>query len=600
MILSITTIFHLFSVSDITIYSFYQRITNYLVIDLSLINPFVDVMILMVGNAIIIQLSKTSKAIKSVLLSSIFATALLSYFEFYLFLANIQVTIFIVICLTIIYTNIKKKKRLFLINPRLLLVYFSLCTVILGSIGLLINLSYWFEFENDVNILRNYFYEIFLIFSSFSPVFVFIILFALPIKWIMNFIAKLFTLNKKNVLNYGFKNEQMKKSNKSLALGFILSFSVLIVFLPHLPIVNEENKSISVDTGNYGYTIKTLTSNNTLYEVVLNSFIIPFGTHPNAVSGDRPFTFLFITMISKIIPIDLDALIDTIIPMILSPLLVISVYMVVREFTNNTKISLISAFLTTVSPQILVGVYAGFIANWLALIISFFSVYVIAKYTKVPQIRYLVILIVFLIMLRFTHLYTWIVMSPILFLFVSILVVQNRNVVIRSKILKIAVFLVIFILPYFLGVSIDMLSSETNPINSSSNFQSFLNTLSLKNLTNSWENLTYSVNIQNGGFTANCILLILCVGWIFYFDKFSVLSLFMTVLLLLSILPIFLGNDVIQTRMIYNIPFQIPASVTLYYILSIGRGGKFLFISVLLCLITISFRQVSNLIFMYY
>ena len=554
----------------------------------------------MVGNAIMIQLSQISKAIKLVILSSIFATAVLLYFQFYPFVANIQVTIFIGACLTIIYSDIKKKKRLFLINKHLLLAYFSLCMAILGGIGLLINLSYWFEFENDLNVLRNYFYEIFLIFSSFSPVFVFIILFALPIKWVVNFFSKLFNSNDKNVLNDGFEDKQMKKSNKNLALGFILSFSVLIVFLPHLPILNEENKSISVDTGNYGYTIKILTSYNTLYELILNSFEIPFGTHPNAVSGDRPFTFLFITTISKIIPIDLDLLVDAIIPMILSPVLVISVYMVVREFTNNTKISLISAFLTTVSPQILVGVYSGFIANWLALIISFFSVYEIAKYTKVPQIRYIVILTVFLIILRFTHLYTWIVMSPIVFIFASILIMQDRNVVIRRRLLRIAVFSVIFTFPYFLGVSIDMSFSETNPNNDSSTIQSFLNTISLKNLTNSWENLTYSVNIQNGGFTANCILLILCVGWIFYFDKFSVLSLFMTVLLLLSVLPIFLGNDIIQTRMIYNIPFQIPASVTLYYMLSIRRGGKFLFFSILLCLITISLRHVSNLIFTYY
>ena len=106
VILSITTIYYLFSLSNITIYSFYQRITNYLVIDLSLINPFVDIMILMVGNVIMIQLSQISKAIKLVILSSIFFSAVLLYFQFYPFTANIQVTIFIGACLTIIYSDI--------------------------------------------------------------------------------------------------------------------------------------------------------------------------------------------------------------------------------------------------------------------------------------------------------------------------------------------------------------------------------------------------------------------------------------------------------------------------------------------------------------
>lgn len=602
LILSITTIYHLYSLADITIYSFYQRITNYLIIDLSYINPFVDIVILGVGNVALILLSKIPRTIKAIVVPSIVAPIFLLYLEFYFPVANLQMAIFMLICFSMIFTGLKKrnKKKIFLIDPRLLLIYFSLCIAVLASISFLITLSYWFNFDDEVNFLRNYLYEIFLIFSTFSPILIFILLFALPIRWIIDFFSKFATISKEKILQDSLGDKFEGKLHKSIVLIFILCFSIAIVLIPHLPIVNEENKIISVDTGNYGYTIRTLINNNTIYEAVSNSFEIPFGTHPNAASGDRPFTFIFIIMLSKIVSIELDILIDIVIPMILSPILVISVYVLVKELSNNTTLSLIAAFMTTVSPQVLVGVYSGLIANWLALIIFFFAVYEIVKYTKLPKINCLISLSILLIILRFTHVYTWIVMTPIILLFTIVLILKQRDILLRKKFQNILVFSFIIVFPYLLGISLDVFYGETNFMSNITTIKSFLDTINFKNFTNSWEHLIYSVNVQNGGIIANSIILILCVGWIIYYDKFSILSLFMTVLLVSSIVPIFLGNDVIQTRMIYNIPFQVPASVTLYYLLNTSRVGKYLFISILLSLIVLSLRQVSNLIFMYY
>jgi asparagine N-glycosylation enzyme membrane subunit Stt3 len=62
------------------------------------------------------------------------------------------------------------------------------------------------------------------------------------------------------------------------------------------------------------------------------------------------------------------------IPIILAPTLVIVVYFVTRELIPNNDIAaLLASFLTAVSSHTLIGIYAGFYANWLALTIGYLS-----------------------------------------------------------------------------------------------------------------------------------------------------------------------------------------------------------------------------------
>jgi hypothetical protein len=415
--------------------------------------------------------------------------------------------------------------------------------------------------------------------------------------WIIEFLTKITKMKKKKVIRKEFKDPQIK-SNRIIyiLLGSILIFSILIVSLPHFHLINQDNKIVSVDTANYGYTVRELTSGKNLWDSFYQSFFIQFGTHPNAASSDRPLSLFFIVLLSKLIPIDVDYLIDVIIPMILSPILVISVFLVVKEFTDNIIVALISAFLTSISPQVLTGVYAGLFANWLALAISFFSFYLLLKYLKSSKYQYLVLLIFLLILSRFTHFYTWIVMAPIMITFTAFFLLHENKMPSNMRIRKAIILSITFVIPFAIGVGLQSISMEVMQSKEISTYTSIVRGISLDNFPNYWHNLDYSLNIQNGGVLANSIILILCIGWIFLFKKFPMLSTLISIILLFSSISIFFGNDIIQTRILYNIPFQIPAAVTLYYLLGITPIGRLLFISIILCLITISLRFVSNLI----
>ncbi|WP_458719152.1 hypothetical protein [Candidatus Nitrosocosmicus sp. R] len=479
-------------------------------------------------------------------------------------------------------------------------IYFSLTLIVLSSLALLINFSILLDFEKEFSTLRNYLYEIFLMFTSFSPFFVLVLLFAVPFRWIADFSSKLINLKDRQSMENSCQDRTNLRVSYSIPiLTLILFFSILIALLPHLPFLNLENKSISVDTGNYGYTVKVLTTNKDLYHSFLESFQIQFGTHPNAASGDRPLTLFIMVVLSILVPVDFDTLVDTIVPIILSPLLVLSVYYLVREFTNNQIVSLIAAFLTTISPQILVGIYGGLLANWFALTLFYFSVYGILKYLKSSENKYLIILIILIILLRFTHVYSWIMMTPILIVFSIIYIIKDNTIDLKFRIRKAIIFSLVLFTPYLLGNILLPLLVEVNQPNNLTDLNNIFDSLTFKNLSTSLESLTYSVMLQNGGITANGVILALCIGWIAYFYKFNTLTLFISVILILSIVPVFLGNNIFQSRILYNIPFQIPAAVTLYYIFRVKSAGKIAFISIVLCLVTITLRTVSNLIFTY-
>lgn len=116
--------------------------------------------------------------------------------------------------------------------------------------------------------------------------------------------------------------------------------------------------------------------------------------------------------------------------------------------------------------------------------------------------------------------------------------------------------------------------------------------MNLENSLYSWNNLSYSLNVQNGGTASNFIILGLTIGWTFCLNKSPELSIITIIIHAVSFVFIFFGTDVFQTTTIYNISFQIPAAFTLYYLSQTKHIGKIFAISIILILITISLRYI--------
>jgi hypothetical protein len=78
--------------------------------------------------------------------------------------------------------------------------------------------------------------------------------------------------------------------------------------------------------------------------------------------------------------------------------------------------------------------------------------------------------------------------------------------------------------------------------------------------------LIETVHIHIGGLFSNFVILGLCLYWLFFSKMRRTSDIFIITFMSVGILPLFFGDWIIQTRILYNIPFQIPAAIGLTYI----------------------------------
>jgi hypothetical protein len=79
-----------------------------------------------------------------------------------------------------------------------------------------------------------------------------------------------------------------------------------------------------------------------------------------------------------------------------------------------------------------------------------------------------------------------------------------------------------------------------------------------------WSNLMNTVYVLVGGQFSNFIILTLGLYWLFQANFREPSNFFIMIFLSIGLVPFLLGDFKIQTRVFYDIPFQIPAAIALY------------------------------------
>jgi hypothetical protein len=96
-----------------------------------------------------------------------------------------------------------------------------------------------------------------------------------------------------------------------------------------------------------------------------------------------------------------------------------------------------------------------------------------------------------------------------------------------------------------------------------------------------------------GGVFSSFIILILGLLWVIKSSMRDPATVFLMIFLSSALIPLFFGNWHIQTRLFYDIPFQIPAAIALYHISK--RSGTIL-VTLAACtwLVAVSLFAVMN------
>jgi len=143
--------------------------------------------------------------------------------------------------------------------------------------------------------------------------------------------------------------------------------------------------------------------------------------------GSRAFSILVIYLIASVTSQIEETL--QYLPVLLGPVLAISAYFLTRTaYPEDRRVAFLASLLTAFSYQIIVGFYAAFFANWMALISLYSaSIFLIRCLRGNPEKRFLLGFTVFVFLTLLFHSYTWSYFIVVIFLFLIWTGIQRRN-----------------------------------------------------------------------------------------------------------------------------------------------------------------------------
>jgi hypothetical protein len=247
----------------------------------------------------------------------------------------------------------------------------------------------------------------------------------------------------------------------------------------------------------------------------------------------------------------------------------------------------LASFLTAVSFHTLIGIYAGFYANWFALIIGYLSFVFLIRFLKASNRLNFTIYSALIIILLFSHVYTWSIMIIVTGIFLAVMLKLSYY----SKKNIILLFLVI-LSSVVIDVARMTITGSVSGIEQQIKIAS-LTEVGLKQFALRWSNLIDTTQNYHGGQFGNFIILMLVLYWLFRSNLREPSTILLIIFQSIGIMPLFFGDWLVQSRVLYNIPFQIPAAFGLAYIKK-EVNGTIILLPICIWLVAISIRAVSN------
>jgi hypothetical protein len=421
----------------------------------------------------------------------------------------------------------------------------------------------------------------YLTFSYLAPIMMFLCMFSVPINIVLRSILQ--RLRLANLTHLDLVSSQ----HYSIQFRYIIIFmalAIVVVSIPHFNPAREDHPNVSVDIIYYQEWLAKLQNSSDLNELLTHLFVELSG-------GDRSLTLLLMMPFANINPELTSQIIQIVMPTVLAPSLVLIIFFLTLELTRNPHLSLISSFLTVFSFQVLGGTYSGYYANWVGLIVMYLSLYSLIKYLRGHKTRLMLVSYVALaIVLMFVHSYTWSIL--IIFTSVFVIVLYFKRLINRRTIVTILIVLVILLVFDLAKGSLGLGRGAIG-----NNFFTIDRTgTGTEQIELRWSNLVRTVQVYIGGIYSNIFVLSTAfLGSILLYQKRLYGGIFVLVFMSLGVLPLFFGDREIIARFFYDIPFQIPAAVALYWFHRQGLVGTIIMISIIISIVAGSINITTNI-----
>jgi hypothetical protein len=305
-------------------------------------------------------------------------------------------------------------------------------------------------------------------------------------------------------------------------------------------------------------------------------------------SGSRPVLFILLLGFQRLLGLNSYWAVS-LFPIIVIPLLVLSIFFLSREMTGDSECALWASFFTVAGFQTVAGLYGFLLADMLGLAFAFITLTFFFKWVDSMNWRYLVGAIFFGVTLLFTHPWTFDQYIPVLALATIPLLLRSEEK--RTKFLLGALVIVIAlgfgtaeILQSNILGGIGVLRA-LKTLNGVANFDAFLS------------GIVGSI-FYFSGILANVVLLSIVVFGLVKHELKGTSRLYLIIFSLATSL-IFLVVDVnTKSRILFNIPFGLFAGMGMieYKNIKDERLNKIVPIFVILLLLAYQLRSLANLI----
>jgi hypothetical protein len=583
----------------VTVYPLIDRVTVYATFQEYIINQHLDYIVVILATASWFLLSTNNRAIRYYFSIPYAGTGII------LALISPDNIVFDIIALlslpliigVMLYDYRKRQKKLLNFNAKLTWRYISLAVIAISAIGIVFPVLAIFLTPNfDYSAGDDPANELFLLLSSFSTLYIFLLVFWLGVKVLYRAALRMLKLDIKEDIGQTVLDDYEKNKLKTQTkIGFLLLaiiLSVVLVLIPQHPLINKDNQLIGSDTPSYVTWIGELAKSKNVSDVVYQAFV------SQGNNGDRPLSLIFLFLVYQVAGLEVIEHF----PIILGPGIVLAFYLLTLELTRNEKIALIAAFFGAVSLHTLTGIYGSLYANWLGLIVGYISIAFLFRYLRSGRLPDIVVFSILLIGVLFTHVYTWTVLAAVsgTFLVVMLLVVlwnkkkkrdKNSNISNHFTKRRITWLLVAILLSIVVDVTRVSLTSSSGGVGQ--DIQLAGTNFGLEQFNMRWRILHATAHESFGGVFSNFIILILALFWVLKSNMREPRTIFLMIFLSVGLLPLYIGSLTLQTRLFYDIPFEIPAAIALYYI-STRSGSMLVTVAACTWLVAVSLVTVMN------
>jgi hypothetical protein len=288
-------------------------------------------------------------------------------------------------------------------------------------------------------------------------------------------------------------------------------------------------------------------------------------------------------------------------PVALAPMLVIANYVLLKfalrpkDDTKRKFYASIGSVFAVFSPQIVVGEYAGLLANWMALVATYFAFYLLIKGWESKDRNSAIIsfgiLFAVLCLTMLLHLYTWANLLAIIAVFAATSHLFGRKSVTNPRI-KVVLMLAVVGSAF----AVDLVKSQYLEIPSAAGSDSAVGSnIEPEDTRGRWDRLFFTLNTYVGGFLSNPAIFLLTLMWLVRADISKGLHRLMLSMVFILAIPITFGSIEFQTRVLYNIPFHIPALLGILILNFKDKTNRIFLITTCLVFATYAVRAMANL-----